>query len=649
MGHPENFGTEVAVARIRAPCLQHGADPRYAAKAWGLCAVSCCLSTPHFSRFYLLPSQTRVEQAVWEDATMKRFWGVALGATFACNLFAETPRTLTGYLWAGTTFTLRAHASMGNLTASSSPAQVRVGQIVSWQTAVLSNSGASISSGSGVFRTQVVNMGNGYDRLSFEVWREELTDPVWTVRLYENPNGNGQISGSTLIATPGTGGQGSPVAPGEAMEYLIQATPPRSAIPTDGVWIALTYNTSVPTRTNRLLGDFVAGVVRSAGVHSRAWSYANYQTAVAPVIYNARLLWLGTNSSNQTLIFYTPNPVIGSGATLNSNRAVYGRTLNNFVPTGFSVALGASWFTGNGTRLVRFDLNRILNNDTSAEPYQIVDLPNGVSARLDLYPALYNGRLYVVGDDNRLHVIRENGSWATQTARPSTVVGNFSCSPLIVNSELYIGTDRGYILRFDLLTGSIAQLRQVASNQPIRSLAMTRDGRLLLAQVGDASLMGLLIGNLSTYYSYNLPQPMVSPLTYHWDTDTVLFMTQDGWLYALNAQTGRARPYYPQQIWSGQPLQKVTLAAMRQQERKAYYVYALAQQATPNGGTQGRFAMITLVNPYNRYEASESTMSTASEYLPWIAFTGDQSESFCLITAKTHSNPQGFISAFSLR
>lgn len=645
----EIFGTEVAVARIGASCLQHGADLRYAAKAWGLCAVSCCLSTPHFSHSYLLPSQTCMELAVWEDATMKRFWGVALGASFACYLFAETPRTPTGYLWAGTTFTLQVHASMGNLTASSSPAQVRVGQIVSWQTAVLSNLGASISSGSGVFRTQVINMGNGYDRLSFEVWREELTDPVWTVRLYENPNGNGQISGSTLIATPGAGGQGRLVAPGEAMEYLIQATPPSSAIPTDGVWITLTYNTSVPTRTNRLLGNFVAGVARSVSVHSRAWSYSNHQTFVAPVLYNARLFWLGTNSSNQTLIFYTPNPVIGSGASLDSNRAVYGRTLNNFAPTGFSVALGASWFTGNGTRLVRFNLNRILNNDTAAEPYQMVAFPNGVSPRLDLHPALYNGRLYVVGDDNRLHAIRVNGSWATQTARPPTVVGNFSCSPLIVNSALYIGTDRGYILRFDPLMGGITLLRQVAPNQPIRSLALTRDGRLLLAQVGDTRIIGLLIGNLSTYYFYNLPQPMVSPLTYHWETDTVLFMTQDGWLYALNAQTGRTRPYYPQQIWSGQPLQKATLAVMRQQERKAYYVYALAQQASTSGGTQGRFAMITLVNPYNRYEASESTMATASEYLPWIGFTGDQSDSFCLITAKTHSNPRGFISAFRLR
>lgn len=582
---------------------------------------------------------------------MKRLWGVSLGIALVCTLYCDSNplRTPTGYLWAGTTFTLQAHATTGNLTQSSALAQVRVGQIIHWQTMVDSSVGATVLTGSAVFSTRVVNMGNGYDRLSFEVWQSELTDPVWTVRLYENPRGDGQISGSTLIASTGSGGQGRLVAPGDAVQYLVQATPPSSSIPTDGVWVAATYNTSVPSRTNRLLGEFIAGVSRSAGVHSRASSNLNYLIAVAPAFFDSRLFWIGTDpATNRSLLYYTPNPITGQGSTLSSNRQTYGRALSNFVPSGFSVVLGSGWFMGNGSQLVRIDLARVLANDTSADPYQVISLPN-TQPRLDLNPAIYNQRLYVAGTDNRIHVIRENGTWAAQSARPSATVGNFSCSPLVVGSSLYIGTDRGYILRFDLTNGGIAQSRQVASNLPVKSLAVTRDGRLLLAHVGDNRVLGLLVGNLTTYYYYNAPQPLVSPLAYHWDTDTVLFMTQDGFLYALNAQTGMPRPHYPQQIWSGQPLQRASLAVMRQEGRKAYYVYALAQQATASGGTQGRFAMITLVNPYNRYEVSETSMYTGSDYLPWIGFTGNQSYSLCLIAARTHATPQGIVAAIALR
>ncbi len=582
---------------------------------------------------------------------MKRLWGVSLGIALVCTLYSDSNglRTPTGYLWAGTTFTLQAHATTGNLTQSSALAQVRVGQIIHWQTMVDSPVGATVPTGSAVFSTRVVNMGNGYDRLSFEVWQSELTDPVWTVRLYENPRGDGQISGSTLIASPGRGGQGRLIAPGDAVQYLVQLTPPGSSVPTDGVWVAATYNTSVPSRTNRLLGEFVAGVSRSAGVHSRASSNLNYLIPVAPAFFDSRLFWIGTDpATNRSLLYYTLNPITGQGSTLSSNRQTYGRALSNFAPSGFSVVLGSGWFMGNGSQLVRIDLARVLANDTSTDPYQVISLPN-TQPRLDLNPAIYNRRLYVAGADNRLHVIRENGTWAAQSARPSTTVGSFSCSPLVVGSSLYIGTDRGYILRFDLSSGGIAQSRQVANNLPVRSLALTRDGRLLLACVGDNRVLGLLVGNLTTYYYYNAPQPLVSPLTYHWDTDTALFMTQDGFLYALNAQTGMPRPHYPQQIWSGQPLQRASLAVMRQEGRKAYYVYVLAQQATASGGTQGRFAMITLVNPYNRYAVSETSMYAGSDYLPWLYFTGNQSHSFCLIAARTHATPQGFVAAIALR
>ncbi len=572
--------------------------------------------------------------------------GCALMLSFACADTTSALRTPNGMLWANTTFILQARATYGNVVSASGTATVRVGQVVRWQTAVLSQPGMSVASGNALFTFSATNDGNGYDTLQFTPYQQELAESQsWQVRLYEDLSGRGQVSGSRLVSNAGASGFSSPLAPGQMALYLIEARPPSSSTPTDGVWMGVGYGFSTPSSSPRWIGEFVAGVSRTASVHSNAWSYTDFANLVSPVLYEGRLFWMGTNDSGQTRIFYTTNPIVGAGGSLSNNLSVYGRILNGFIPSGFSISVGDGWFLGRGSALVRVSLSQVLANNTASDPFQTVNLPNGVQVRLDLQPFVYNNRLYVVGSDNRLHVIRADGTWATQSARPSATVRNISCSPLLVGTSIYVGTQTGWILRFDLLSGGIVQMRQVASNLPIRSLQMTVDGRYLLALIGNNRIVGLIPQTLSTYWQVTTPTNVVSPLCYNAESDTVLVFLNDGHLVALNAHTGSTRPHYPQRLWTGEPFQRATLAVVRQAERKASYVYLLAQQQV-GSGTQARFMMVTLLNPYNRYEVS---LQSGAQCLPSLLFTGNQSHSFCLVTTQRFSTNRGLISAIPLR
>ncbi len=572
--------------------------------------------------------------------------GCALMLSFACADTTSALRTPNGMLWANTTFTLQARAVYGNVVSASGIATVRVAQVVRWRTEIRSGFGMSVASGNALFTFSATNDGNGYDTLQLTPYQQELAESQsWQVRLYEDLSGSGQVSGSRLVANAGKLGFSSPLAPGQNALYLLEARPPSSSTHTDGVWMGVGYGFSIPNSSPRWIGEFVAGVSRVVWAHSLAWSYYDFSNLVSPVLYEGRLFWMGTNASGQTRIFYTTNSITEPDGNLNDNRTVYGRPLNGFTPSGFSIAVGDGWFLGRGSTLVRVSLSQVLANNTASDPFQTVNLPNGVQARLDLQPFVYNNRLYVVGNDNRLHVIRADGTWATQSARPSTTVGNISCSPLLVGTSIYVGTQTGWILRFDLLSGGIVQSRQVASNLPIRSLQMTADGRYLLTLIGNNRILGLIPQTLSTYWQVTTPTNVVSPLCYDAESNTLLLFLNDGHLVALNAHTGSTRPHYPQRLWAGEPFQQATLAVVRQAGRKASYLYLLAQQQAGTG-TQARFMMVTLWNPYNRYEVP---LQSGAQCLPKLLFTGNQSHSFCLVTTRRFSTNQGFISAILLR
>ncbi len=578
---------------------------------------------------------------------MRRFWGVLLSWAIFTTLCADetaATRTPHGMLWAGTTFTLQAVATYGNIASNSSTAQVRVGQVYHWQMQMTSPRGASVPSGDALFRFQLTNLGNGYDSPRFEGWHLELTETrVWQVSLFEDRNSNGMPDGSEQISN-----QGSLLSPVGVMGYVLRMRPPSSSTPTDGAWAGVAVR-SFAIMGGSLIADYVAGVLRELWYQSRG-SCLSGQSMLVPGVYVAgRAFWMGTDSNNITRLFYTPNRLDQAGGTFSSNRATYGRALN-FVPDGWSVAVDNGWFVGTSDgRLLRIDLTRILNNDTSADPYQQVNLPNGVQARRDLQPIMYRSRLYLVGSDNRVHVISSAGTWLSQSARPSSAVGTISCPPLLTSRAIVVGTSQGYVVAFDLVTGGIRLARQVAT-EPIKSLAVTADERLLLAQIGSARIVALTALQGTTYWTVSLPDVVVSPLAYEPDTDLVLVLTRSGWLYAFSGSTGMLASYYPQQVFSGQPLERATIATLRRTDRKSPYAYVLAQQRiSGSSATQPRMAMVTVRNPYNRYEAPESALGSQADYLPAIRFTGDAIGSFCLVFQKqayTGTTTQGLVVAF---
>ncbi|MFN7019401.1 MAG: hypothetical protein ACK4RG_09080 [Fimbriimonadales bacterium] len=584
---------------------------------------------------------------------MTRLWGVLWGAlgilaTACADLSSSPMRTPNGMLWAGTTFQLRAIASMNNqVIALGSEAQVRVGQVIRWQWQLETPAGQSVPQGTdALFRVRVINDGNGYDNLNFGLVQYEVENSsAWTVTLFENPTGNGQTSGSTVV-----NGAGSVMAPGSDMLYLLRMRPPSSSVPTDGAWAVL--NAVMGGGADKcVLGEFTAGVVRAAGVPARAWCYGNHVQHVAPVLYQGRLFWMGTDAtSGDTRIFFTRDSIESTqGGTLGNERLVYGRVLRGFTPNGFSVAVGSAWFTGRGNQLIRVDLERVRANDTSGDPFSVVSFPVGVAPRLDLEPLAFNGRLYVVGSDNRIYAIREDGVRVGHSAAPPALAGTLSTNLVQIGRAIYAGTSNGWVLQFDLLTGALRTARRV-STQPVKSLATTIFGRQLLAQVGNRGLVGIHPAQMNILWQRTLGEDIVSPVVGAAQGEWGAVVTRSGNLWVFHTRMGVALPHYPQRVFGEQQLTRATLGFAQRIDRRVSYVYVLAQLETGNPNQQqALFRAVTMVNPYNRLEYNESTMHLGSEYLPWMQFTGGNSTSYCLVASRRADTYWGTVAAIPLR
>lgn len=584
---------------------------------------------------------------------MARLWGVLWGAWFFgvfayADLSSSIPRTPNGMPWAGTTFQLRAAATVdGNLTAFSNDAQVRVGQVIRWQWRPESPAGQSVPrGGEAVFRVRAINEGNGWDSLNFGLTQFELDNtPRWTVALFENPAGDGQVSGSRLISDTG-----SPLPPGERMFYLVRMVPPSSSIPTDGAWVSLRAFTRNGA-DSPMLSEFTAGVARSASVSARASCSPNQLQLVMPVLYQGRLFWMGTDAStNATRIFSTRAPVENTqGSSLGNERLLYRRPLNNFTPTGFSLSLGAGWFTGRGSQLVRINLAQVNSDDASTDPLSVVQFPTGVSPRLDLEPLVFNGRLYVAGSDNRLYAIRDDGVRVGQSAPVPALYGGFSTNLVNIGRAFYIGTSEGWVLQFDAFTGNLRTARRVAT-QPLHSLAPTPFGRALLARAGNREILGVNPNQLNVLWRRTLDEDIISPVVAASLSEVGAVVTRTGSLLALHARTGVNLPHYPQRVFGEATLARATLGFARRTDRRATYIYILAQRDTGNPTQhQALFRAVTMENPYNRLEFDEATLYIGSDYLPAMLFSGNREGSYCLIAARRAETSWGFIAAILLR
>jgi outer membrane protein assembly factor BamB len=583
---------------------------------------------------------------------MGRLWGVLWGAVVVlgsayADVSSGAPRTPNGMLWAGTTFQLRASATVNNLLVTQSGvAQVQVGQVIRWQWRLESENALSVPQGTdAVFRVRVVNDGNGWDNLTFGLARYEIEQQQnWTIELFENRSGNGQVSGS-----PSVNGAGSLLPPGGDMLYLVRMRPPGWSTPTDGAWSQL-LATPNGAQQAQILGEFVAGVRRDDWIRTRAWSYGEHTHFVSAVLYQGRLFWMGTNpNTNETRIFRLRDAVEApEGGGLGSERLVYGRPLRNFRPVGFSVVLGDGWFTGLGNQLIRIDLPRVVANNTSSDPYTVVAFPAGVQPRLDLAPLAANGRLYVAGSDRRLHAISPDGVRVGQSALLPASYGAFSTNLVQIGRVFYIGTDQGWVVQFDALTGALRTARRV-SMQPIHSLAPTLMGRGLLVRAGSRELYALHPSQMSVQWRRAFTEDLVSPVVASTQSEVGAVVDKQGRLFAFHTRFGFNLPLYPQTLFGDQQLSSASVAIVRRADRQVGYVYVLGQLAREETNPQALFRIVTLENPLNRLEFGESTLHVGSRYHPTILITGAQQNSYCLLTAFRAESYGGTVAGIPLR
>jgi len=583
---------------------------------------------------------------------MGRLWGVLWGAiailgSVRADVSGGALRTPNGLLWAGTTFQLRASATANNtLVAQSDAAQVQVGQVVRWQWQLESANALSVPQGTdAVFRVRVVNDGNGWDNLTFGLARYEVEGQQnWTVDLFENRAGDGQVSGS-----PSVNGAGSPIPPGGDMLYLVRMRPPGSSIPTDGASAQLAARFTGGQQA-QVLGEFIAGVVRSASVSARAGSHGTHTNFVPATLYQGRLFWMGTvPDTNETRVFFTSAPVNETqGSTLGNERIAYGRTLRNFRPMGFSVVLGDGWFTGLGNQLIRIDLPRVVANNTSSDPYTVVAFPAGVQPRLDLAPLAANGRLYVAGSDRRLHAISPDGVRVGQSALLPPQYGAFSTNLVQIGRVFYMGTNQGWVVQFDALTGALRTARRV-SMQPIHSLAPTLMGRGLLVRAGSRELYALQPSQMSVQWRRAFTEDLVSPVVASSQSEVGAVVDKLGRLFVFHTRFGFNMPLYPQPIFGDQQLASASVAIVRRAGREVGYVYVLGQLAREETNPQALARVVTLENPLNRLEFGESTLHVGSRYHPNLLITGTQQGSYCLLTSLRAESNGGAVAGIPLR
>jgi hypothetical protein len=571
---------------------------------------------------------------------------LSVGSAYA-DVSSGAPRTPNGMLWAGTTFQLRASATANsNLVAQSDAALVQVGQVIRWQWRLESEQALSVPQGAdAVFRVRVVNDGNGWDNLTFGLARYEVEGQQnWTIDLFENRAGDGRVSGSSSV-----NGAGSPLPPSGDMLYLVRMRPPSSSIPTDGASSQLLATPNGATQA-QVLGEFVAGVRRDEWVRTRAGSYSSHTNFVPATLYQGRLFWMGTvPNTNETQVFFTSAPVNETqGSTLGNERIAYGRTLRNFRPMGFSVVLGDGWFTGLDNRLIRIDLPRVVANNTSSDPYTVVVFPAGVQPRLDLAPLVANGRLYVAGSDRRLHAISPDGVRVGQSAFLPPQYGAFSTNLVQIGRVFYIGTDQGWVVQFDALTGALRTARRV-STQPIHSLAPAFMGRALLARAGTRELYALQPSQMSVQWRRKFPEDLVSPVVASTQSEVGAVVDKQGRLFVFHTRFGFNMPLYPQPIFGDQQLASASVAIVRRAGREVGYVYVLGQLAREETNPQALARVVTLENPLNRLEFGESTLYVGSRYHPSLLITGTQQGSYCLLTSLRAESNGGTVAGIPLR
>ncbi len=564
----------------------------------------------------------------------KRLMAGMMGSVLVATTLAQPPRTPDGQLWAGTTLTLQAVATSasGQPLSLSNSAQVRVGQLVRWQWEHESPPYLTVPSGDGWLSVLVRNKGNGVDTLRLKTATSEgVGTTPWQINLYEQRDANDLFNEATAI-----GEEMSPFMPSESRRLFIQARPP-SDRNTDGVFLTLKAMAVSNSQWLNSL-EFVAGIEASVSAHTTASTWQNYPLACPPQLLNGRLFWLAASGSDIRL-FSTPQPLSTNSTFQNNIR--YEAKVTGLLPSGRGTVVGARWYLFNTLGAIAcFDWTQATGGATVAVQW----LPlNGLLANPNL-PLLSDGsRLYFALPNQHIGVYE----LATNVAR---VVLFTRTSPIVQlqalpNGLVFVGRADG---RFDLLYQGVALASGIATNGSAGVTGAALDERRGNVIIVSGSWVGCYspLRNLWLWQS-SLHAPVITAPAYDVRTECVYLLTQDGWLYALNASAGDLCPLYPQPILTGVALIKANIAVVNRSDRKVSYVYVAAQWAE-NGTPKTRVMFITASNPFNRFYSLD--VVDGALLGDSLLFTGDTPDALCLVWCWSGNDPnRGRFYGFRLR
>jgi len=512
--------------------------------------------------------------------------GMTVGVLISATL-AQTTRTPDGMLWAGTTLSLRAVAtsSTGLPLALSDAAQVRVGQVVRWQWDYESPPYLTVPAGEGWFTLLARNKGNGVDALRLKTATSEGagTSP-WQIDLFEQLDANRFFSDASMIAEETT-----PFMPSESRRLFIRMRPPTDRN-TDGVFLTLKMLSTSNTQPLPP-AEFVAGAETRVSAHTSASTWANYPLASPPQLLNGRLFWIAANGTDARL-FSTPQPL--NAETTFQNNVQTEAKLIGLLPSGQGVVMGNRWYLISAQGYIaHFDWTQATGG-TSVYPRWLPT--DGLVAQSNL-PLVSDGTMLYFALTNQYigtYVPASNTVQQLRIVNPTPIVQ----MQMLPNRVLFVGREEG---RFDLVWWGILLESNAMPNSTgsmVGAALDERRGTLFIVRGARIGCYRPL--QLQWLWFANAHAPIVSQPAYDLTTDSVYMLTQDGWLYSLDAATGALRFFYPQPLIGEAPVVRAVLKTLERADRKVPYVY-IAAQLDLGGVLATRVLQVTATNPFNRF------------------------------------------------
>lgn len=497
---------------------------------------------------------------------------------------AQPARTPDGMLWAGTTFSLRATAAIGNqVVRLSNEANVSVGAVIQWRVVQESSPAQTLPGSEGWFTLLLTNRSNAVDALNLRLKSDESDDTTpWGFAMFEQrADGSEYNNGSSITEAT------SVFMPGETRRLFIRANPPGNRN-TDGA--LLNWVGSSRRRPSLFFQrGFAVGVEASQWAHTSATTPSNHQIIGEPVLIQGRLYWL-TWDRYLLRLYRTPNPL--NVSTTFSNNITLEARIHMPAPTHSTLLIGDRWYllTQSG-RLLFFSLSQAQGATTIAA--QEVTLPEGVSPNPNLPLIPVGNYLGFTDRQNRLwlvhlisHTIMQVPSLSTQSV---TVL-----SPL-QDSFFAVGRSDG---RVDVYRDAFPVVQGLrvpgAANQPTRFIRLYDS---LMAVVAGNTIGIYRFDTAKWLWSYPLDSPAVAPPICDMRTGRCYVLTESGLLYGIELWRGALAPLYPQPIFSAVGVSRATLGCVARSDRGVSYLYLQAQL---NDGTV-RTMFITAHNPLNRF------------------------------------------------